>query len=680
VTSYNDSFINRDLSWMEFNRRVLHQAERKDIPLLERLKFLGITTSNLDEFIMVRLHSILKKIERSSNSTEISGLKPKEEYKKLLKEIMKFKENQEECYEKIEKKLNKNNIVISKYKHLTKKEKRQLTKLFFKNIYPQLKPITLNKTASLSLIKSKQLCIIVKIKNGKDVIIPISKDLQRLYEINSEYTNERKFISLEEIIYHHLNEMFINKKISYYGTMRVIREADIEIDQNEKVYLVDRMKHVLRERETSGIIFMEVNDDIPKKFLKHLIKIFNVNKKRIYKSKNFLDYSFFIRKPIQDVSHEYSQFEPQHSKELSEQCDMFEAIKENDILLHHPYESFEPVIRFLEQAAEDDKVLSIRQTLYRVSSKDSPIVDALCKAAQKGKEVKVLLEIKARFDEAQNLSLIKKLKSAGCKVTYGIEKLKVHSKITLIDRKSKDDEIKYYCHIGTGNYNERTAELYTDISYFTSNVKIAKDILIIFNVMFNPSHIGIDTSMVAYSPINVRSIFYKLVDREIDNADNGKEAAIVLKLNSLSDAGVIQKLYDASERGVKVNVFSRGICSMKPINENISIRSLVGRYLEHDRIYYFHNNGDSKVYISSADLLTRNLDKRIEVMVPIMDNEAKQKLFNILKTCYSDSFNAWVMNKEGKYDLLSKRVDFDAHDFLMQQVLDKLILSKHFEE
>lgn len=669
-------YINRELSWMEFNKRVLHQAVRKEVPLLERLKFLGITASNLDEFLMVRFASVLNKIKMEREDTDIAGLLPQEEYELLFDEIVKFKRLQEDTYVRLRKKLLKHNLNISKFKDLSVKEKAQAERLFTRSIFPLLTPITFDTTKDFPLIHSKQLCIIVGLEDKRNPhlnvvsVIPIDTGLQRLYQIESDDKDEAKYILLEEIIYNHLHKIFINKEIVYKGCMRVVREADIELDKNKDIYIIDRMRQILQQRENSIPVFMDISGDIPKGLLKLLIKIFEINKKHVYKASTIVDLSFFAGLPIKESIFEYDSFEPQYPEELIGEHDMFTAIDNGDILLHHPYESFGPVIKFLEHAADDKDVLAIRQTLYRVSSSDSPIVEALCRAAQNGKQVSVLLEIKARFDEDRNMSLIEKLKMAGCKIIYGIEELKTHCKFILVVRRTKKGAIKTYCHIGTGNYNDKTAKIYTDLSYFTSNSKIGEDIITVFNILSGFSDPRDEINKIFFSPHNIRSKIYEMIDREIKHAEKGHEALITLKLNSLSDLGMIRRLYIASEKGVKINIFSRGICSMKPINKNITIRSLVGRYLEHSRIYYFYNNDNSEIFISSADLLSRNLDRRVEIMVPITENEVRTKLFDILLNYYNDSFNTYVMDEEGKYNLLKKHTNFNLHDYFAEQAIN----------
>jgi polyphosphate kinase 1 len=666
-------YMNRELSWMEFNKRVLHQTMRTEVPLLERLKFLGITESNLDEFIMVRFSSILNKLRLGYTETDIAGLLPEQEYELLLREIISFKEIQQESFEKLRKKLRKNNFTICKFKHLSEKEVDYVRKLFERNIYPLLTPITFDSTKEFPLIKSKQLCIIASLGDKKNPnlnvmsIIPLH-GLDRLYKIETDESDEERYILLEDIIFNFLHKVFINKSIIYRGCMRIIREADIEIEGRRDIYIVDRMRETLIKREFSKPIFMDIDSDVPKETLKLLTKIFDIDKRQVFKCENIVDMSFLLSKPIRNAAYEYDPFNPQYPEDLIGEHDMFTAIDNGDLILHHPYESFTPVIKFLEHAAEDNDVLAIKLTLYRVSSAESPIVEALCRAAERGKQVSVLLEIKARFDENRNMSLIEKLKVSGCKLIYGIEELKTHCKFILVVRKGKKN-LKTYCHIGTGNYNDKTASIYTDISYFTSSSKIADDLLTIFNVLSGFSDPRDEVSKIFYAPYNLRLRLYQLIDREIENAQKGRQAFITLKLNSLSDLGIIKKLYEASEQGVKISIICRGICSMKKINSNINIKSVVGRFLEHSRIYFFYNNGKSDIFISSADMLTRNLDRRVELLVPITDENSRNKLLSILKMYFRDTFNTYILNKDNQYELLKSPVPFNVQEYFMEQAV-----------
>lgn len=680
-SKYNNPsyFINRELSWLEFNKRVLHQAYRKEVPLLERIKFLGITASNLDEFIMVRFSSIINKMIRGNTDLDISGLNIEDEYEKVLEGIMNFKSLQIDTYEKLLKKLSKENISICKFNQLTKSEKEYVEKLFSKNIYPLLTPITYDTTKEFPTLKSKQLNLIVSLEDRHNVnlqvlsIISIDKNLDRIYKIESEDPDEQKYILLEDVIFSFLNKIFVNKNINYKGFIRILREADIELEHNKDVYIIDRMKQTLIQREFGTPIFMDVSEDIPKHILKLVTKIFELDKKHVFKSSVTCDFAHLVSMPIKSPLLEYDTFTPQYPQELIGEHDMFSAIDSEDLILHHPYESFGAVIKFLEHAADDKDVLVIKQTLYRVSSEDSPIVEALCRAAQNGKQVSVILEIKARFDEDQNISLIDKLKLSGCKLIYGVEELKTHCKFIVIVKRT-DKGLKMYSHMGTGNYNDKTSKIYTDLSFFTSNTKIGEDLITIFNILSGFSEPTSEINKLYFSPYNLRKRLYNMIDKEIENVNKGKKGFITFKLNSLSDKGIIKKLYDASEAGVKINIICRGICSMKPINKNIKIRSVVGRFLEHSRIYYFYNNEKPEIYISSADLLTRNLDKRVELLIPLTNDDVKQKLMAILNIYFKDNTNTYVMTKDGEYTLVKSEIDFNVHEYFMNQAIKNYTL------
>lgn len=656
----SEYYTNREMSWMEFNKRIIHLTLNKEIPLLERCKFLAISSSNLDEFIMVRFASIINKVYNSPNITDISGMSPMEEFNKILKEICEFKKVQQQTFGSLVSKLYKNDITISRVDKLTSKEKGFINTYFHRNIYPLLTPVLYDTTKEVPLIRSKKLSLIVSLADSYSShlnvisIIPI-ENLERVIEVPTD-NGDKKFVLVEDIIEANLNKIFVNKVVLYSGCFRIIREGDLSIDHNRDYYITDRMRQTLIEREFGTPVFMEVDKDIPKPILKTLIKIFGIDKKLVYKTKGVLDYSFFMTGKISNPVLEYDKFIPQYPEELIGEKNMFDAIDDGDILLSHPYESYDPVIKLLENASHDRDVLAIKQTLYRVSSVDSPIVESLCRAAKNGIQVSVLLEIKARFDEDQNLQLIDKLKMAGCKLIFGFEELKTHCKMLVVVKRNKSG-MKIYSHIGTGNYNDKTAKIYTDISYFTSTRKIGEDLISIFNILSGYSDTSTKLNKLFISPDNIRFQFYKLIDEQIELAANGKDATITLKMNAICDKGIIGKLYEASEAGVFIDIVCRGICSMKVINDNIRIKSVVGRFLEHSRIYRFGNDTNFKIFISSADLLTRNLDKRVEILTPITETNCKNKLDKILKQTLADRFNSYGINYDNKYIKIRGSVD-----------------------
>lgn len=669
-SSNNKNYINREISWLGFNQRCLLQTLRKNVPIIERCNFLSITSSNLDEFISVRLSSTMNRMIGGEVEYELSGMSAREEYKAMIEGIHNFKDYQGKCYEKLVDKLeSKYNVELCKFKDLSKDEKSYIGKIFYNNIFPLLVPINYDTTKEFPELMSGQMSIIVSIEdiynNNFQVIsfIPLDKNMDSIYKLPNK--NKNRYILLEEIIYGYLDKIYYGKKILDYGVIKLIREADIELSHNKDTYITDRMRQTLLNRRYSSPIFMDVTDNVSKDLQTLLMKIFELDKKHVHEHKTSINYNALMNIDIENGR--YEKFEPQYPEELLGEHDMFTAIDNGDIILHHPYESYDPVIKFLEHASFDKDVLSIKQTLYRVSSVDSPIINALCRAAENGKDVTVILEIKARFDENRNLSMIDKLKTSGVRLIYGTENLKTHCKFIVVVRRS-DSGLKIYSHMGTGNYNDKTAKLYTDISYFTSNFKVGRDLCAIFNMLSGYADPNNTIDKLYFSPYNLRKKLISSIDNEIKNAKNGKHAIITIKVNSISDKVMIDKLYAASKAGVKIVIFCRGICSIKPINENIVIRSIVGRFLEHSRIFYFYNNKNPNIYISSADLLTRNLDKRFELLIPIKNDDVKDKLMKILSMYYKDTFNSYQMMKNGEYMKLDG--DVNIHQLFMDEAIE----------
>ena len=595
-------FINRELSWVSFNSRVLYYANDKKVPLNERLKFLAITESNLDEFLSVRF----------SYAYENQDIEP---YKRILDKILDFKRSQKVVWNNMKKYLKeKKDISFIKMKDLNKKEKDKLFDYYQDNIFPLLTPIIINSENYSPNLMSGQLCIGVILEKGNNnilCIIPISNDIDHIIKIDN-----KRFILIEDIIKEFANKtLFINETILNISSFRLIKDASFVLSHDNSKFIIDRMKDVLNKRKVSEPIFLEIEDN------KEL--------------------------------NEYEKFENCYS--------LFDALKYEDILLHHPYDSYDTVVRFIEHASMDKHVIAIKQTLYRVSSIDSPIVNALCTAARNGKKVSVLIEIKARFDEENNINLIDKLKDAGVTVLLGTEYLKTHCKMCIVVRE-ENDELKIYSHVGTGNYNEKTATQYTDISYLTSKRKIGIDLLNIFNILSGHSRPDEKLEKISYSPVNLRSTIEKNINREIRNAKKGHKAEIFIKVNSLSDP-IIDKLYKAADSGVKVYIITRSICSILP-RKNLYVKSIVGRFLEHSRIYYFYNNKNPEYYISSADLLTRNLDKRIEVLISLKDSNVIEQIKWIIKVFKEDEYNSFELLSDGTWKHL--KGSFNAHNYFIE--------------
>lgn len=653
-TKVKGKFINRELSWLSFNNRVLFCANNKKLPLNERLKFLAISCSNLDEFISVRYAVAL------TDSTE--------PVKKISNGIIKCMKAQLRTYEILKEELSNSGIYISNIKELSTKEKNKIENIFDNYIFPMLTPISIGSTNEMPNFYSGQNCICVTVKQNNLenlIIIPIDKNIESMYLVGN------KIIMIEDIIHEFSKKLFINKEISSYGYFRVVKDANVILNHDTSKFILERMVSTIEKRDMANPLFLEVSADTPKRLKNILVNVFGINKENVYDEASILDYTRFMNhKLLPDNKYSYKPFEPAIYEVVEEKYSLFSAIKDNDILLHHPYDSYETVVKFIQHAAIDPSVVAIKQTLYRVSSEDSPIINALCKAARNGKFVSVLIEIKARFDESRNISIINKLKKSGVNVLLGLEYLKTHCKLCIVVRKEKN-RMTIYSHIGTGNYNEKTAELYTDISYFTAKQKVGMDLLHIFNILSGISTPDENLQRVFYAPVNLRKTIIKNINREISHAKKGKPAEIFLKLNSINDPEIINKLYESAEKGVKVYIISRGITSLVS-GKNIYIKSIVGRFLEHSRIYYFRNNNDPEYYISSADMLTRNLDRRVEILLLINDKESMSKLKDIIRVFQKDEANSFQLNEDGNYKHL--KGDFDCHQWFIDVAENKVKL------
>lgn len=653
--------IGRDVSWLAFNKRVLYQSTRhKHVSLIERLKFIGISSSNLDEFLMVRV------ADARLNNINL--------YKKLWKDIKTFKVSQEKLYESHIAELNKQGIILSKYKDLSDKNK-DMVKDIFKKIYPLIVPMVFTSSMDeFPLINSKEVSMMALLDDDTLGIVPLG-NIDRVFRLGDEVTSQ-VYITVEEIISQFLStDIFIGHKIKYKTSIRILREAAVTLDSNSNIYIVERMKDVLRQRENSSPICVEISDkSIPNDVLTMIQDMFGVDRSMIYKTDSTLDLRFLIGKPF-NISGSYESFDAHLPSNIWHHRGILNSIDKGDVVLHHPFDSFEPVIQFISESADDPDVVGIRQTLYRVSSEDSPIIEALCRASRKGKDVSVLLEIKARFDEEQNISLIDKLKDAGCKVICGLEEYKTHAKFALVVKKISDNNYRCYAHIGTGNYNDKTSSIYTDLSLYTNDRKICTDLITVFNILSGKSNPEGKVEKIKFAPFNIRTSIYRLIDREVKNVKAGGKGFVIIKVNSISDTEMIEKIYDASRKGVVFNIICRGICSIKPINNNIKIRSIVGRFLEHSRVYYFFNNSNQETYISSADLLTRNLDKRVEIMVPVTSKKCRNHIYRILSTYLLDEVNTFTMTKRGLFNV-PKDEGYDSHRVFIDEVIKRGKITK----
>lgn len=657
-------FLNRELSWLEFNERVLEEAKDINNPLFERLKFLSIVGSNLDEFFMIRVASLQGIIEANFVKIDPSGLTPKEQIERISARTHKQVFDMYNCYNRsLKKSLKKEAIYFIKTKDLNTVQLDFLREYYANNVFPVLTPMVVNKNQPFPLILNKTLNISLLLEdttNPDNLLfgtIQVPSVLNRLVEIPSvEYT--KSFILLEEIIKLNLTNLFDNHNVIATGCYRITRNAFLDVAEEESEDLLTAVQLSLKQRKWGSAIRLEIEHGINPVLLTLLEEELEISADAEYKISGPIDLTFLMKlsglKGYDSLR--YEPIKPIEYTTRLDEDDLFKLISKQDILLHHPYDSFDMIVDLVKEAAEDPNVLAIKQTLYRVSG-NSPIVEALAQAADNGKQVTVLLELKARFDEQNNITWAKKLETAGCHVIYGLVGLKTHCKILLIVRR-EDGLIKRYVHLGTGNYNDVTAKLYTDLGLLTANPYFGADASAIFNTLSgcsSPSRLY----KMTLAPIDLRKKFLSLIHKETECAKSGKHARIIAKLNSLVDTEIIEALYNASSAGVTIDLIVRGICCLRPkvplISERITVTSIVGRFLEHSRIYYFYGDGEELIFLSSADLMKRNLDRRVELLFPIEDPTARKKVMNVLDLALQDTSKSRVLNLDGSYNKIDKR-------------------------
>ena len=662
----NERFTNRELSWLAFNKRVLSEAKDNHLPLMERLKFLSITASNLDEFFMVRVASLKDQVNAGYTKKDIAGMTSKEQIDAILKETHKFATAQYNTYNRsFLPSLKKNGLkIVTEFEKLTEEQADYVDNYFQKEVFPVLTPMAVDSSRPFPLIRNRSLNIgaLLMDKKKKGTIdfatVQVPSVLPRVVTIPTDGDNCTTVILLEQIIEKNIQKLFLNYRVLCQAPFRVMRNADLSIDEDEAADLLIEIEKQLKKRQWGEAIRLEVEDNIDKRLLKTLRKEFNLSEDAIFKINGPLDLTFLMKVyDIEGFDHlKEPKYIPQQPKMLDASRDLFEQIREHDILLHHPYETFDPVVNFVKKAASDPNVLAIKQTLYRVSS-HSPIIASLAQAAENGKQVSVLVELKARFDEENNIVWAKKLEKAGCHVIYGLVGLKTHSKITLVVRK-EEDEIRRYVHLGTGNYYDSTAKLYTDMGMFTSKTRYGEDATAVFNMLSGYSE-PLVWNKLSLAPLWLRGKFLSLIEREKEHAKNGRPARIIAKMNSLCDPGIIEALYDASEAGVEIDLIVRGICCLragiKGLSEHIRVRSIVGTFLEHSRIFYFENNGNAEYYMGSADWMPRNLDKRVEILFPVEDPILQEEIYHILHMQLSDTKKAHLLMPDGHYVKVDQR-------------------------
>ncbi len=660
-----DNFTNRELSWLLFEKRVLSEAMDDQLPLFERLKFLSITASNLDEFFMVRVASLKDMVSAGYNKKDIAGLTPTGQLECVNKETHELVRQQYATYnQSLLPELMENGLrVIGHHEDLTKAEEKYIDEYFENNIYPVLTPMAVDSSRPFPLIRNKSLNIgaLVKKKSGEGELefatVQVPSVLSRIVPIPSQ--EGKAVILLEEVIERNIHKLFLNYDIVCAYPFRIMRNADLLIEEEETDDLLKEIEKQLKKRQWGQAIRLEVEAGMDERLLRIIQDDLKIGEEDIYPIEGPLDMTFLMKmydlEGFDDLKeHRYIGSQP--VPELPDGADVFEKIREGDILMFHPYQTFEPVVRFIRQAAKDPDVLAIKQTLYRVSG-NSPIIAALEQAADNGKQVSVLVELKARFDEENNIVWARRLEKAGCHVIYGLLGLKTHSKITLVVRR-EENGIRRYVHLGTGNYNDSTAKLYTDLGLLTCSEAIGEDATAVFNMLSGYSEPR-SWNRLSLAPLWLKDRFLYLINREKEYAKQGQPARIIAKMNALCDKDIIEALYEASTAGVKIDLIIRGICCLKAgvkgISENICVRSIVGNYLEHARIFYFENNGKPEYYCASADWMPRNLDRRVEIMFPIEKPALQSKIMHILDSQLNDTVKAHILLPDGTYEKVSKQ-------------------------
>ncbi|MFJ8234544.1 RNA degradosome polyphosphate kinase [Ureibacillus sp. NPDC094379] len=666
-------YNNRELSWLAFNERVLEEAEDIENPLLERLKFLAIFSSNLDEFFMVRVAGLQDQVRAGYHKPENkSGLTPKEQLTKIAERTQALVRRQMEVFRHLVfDLLPKENIHIKEFKYLNESQKEYINILFEETIFPVLTPVAVDAYRPFPTLLGKTLNLLVMIeennefeKNERMAIVQVPSVLNRFIEVPSDQ-NEKVFVLLEDVITSHIKKLFLGYKVKSSQAFRLTRNADLTIHEEGARDLLVEIEKELKKRKWGVGSRLEVRDgEISDEILDYLLEEFEIEESDVFKIDGPLDLTFlfgFVKKIAIGREHlEYESFIPQRPKDLALNENIYEKALTQDLFFHHPYESFEPIVDFITEAASDPSVLAIKQTLYRVSG-NSPIIYALKQAAENGKQVTVLVELKARFDEENNVHWAKELEQAGCLVIYGMNNLKTHSKITLVVRR-RHGKIERFVHLGTGNYNDATAKVYTDMGIITTNKEFGIDATNFFNYLSGYTEKPQFHHLVV-APFDIRDEFIELIDEEIKCHKKYGNGFIRAKMNSLTDKDLMMKLYEASIHGVRVELLVRGICCLRPgipgISENITVSSIVGRFLEHTRIYWFHHNGDDQVFLSSADLMTRNMVKRVEIMFPIYSGDIKQRVMDIFSTQLADTAKARIQDSNGKYHYKEERVDIE---------------------
>ena len=674
-------FVNRELSWLEFNQRVLEEAQRESLPLLERLKFLAITASNLDEFFQVRVGGLHLMQKSGSRKRGITGMTPSQQLQKIRDRATCLYQDQYALLnDELLPKLAQENLILAQWENLTLEQLKILNYRFDNGIFPLLTPLAYDPEVPMPSLPAMHIILVCELINREDnssrhVFIPMPELLPRFVHLPAMENNKTStdlLVPTETIVAHCCAELFPDETIKATMPFRITRNGDIAVQEEDVIDLAGEMEEVLAARKTSNTVRLELPDKAPANLKRIVREVTGASPNEVYPLNGPLALSDFMSVAItpgyDDLRDE--SWQPQPSPIIEPGESIFSTLTDKDILLNHPYESFEPVLRFLEEAASDPHTIAIKQVLYRTAS-ESRVIDALIKAAENGKQVTVLIELKARFDEARNLSRAGELQRAGVQIVYGVKGLKTHAKIALVIR-NEDGLLKRYVHLGTGNYNESTSRLYTDVSYLTSLPAYGKDASLFFNAVTGRSKLTRFRKIIP-APTHMKPRLLELIAAEAKRAKNGETAKITAKINSLQDKEIIEALYKAAKQGVIIRLNIRGICCLKTGKrkeaKNIEVVSIIDRYLEHARIFSFHHGGRPLVYIASADWMTRNLDKRVELMIPIEDRPSKKRLIEILNSAFKDNTNAFRILDNGSSQRIERAKG--AKHFRMQEHLQK---------
>ena len=689
-------YINRELSWIEFDRRCLSEARNKENPLFERLKFLSITASNLDEFFQVRVASLQDMVQAGYKKKDFAGFTATGQLSAVLSGCHTFMQQQ---YWTLNRQIipdleEQGLFMVRDLDTLSKGELRFVEEYFSTNVFPVLTPMAVDSSRPFPLIANKSLNIGALLtrketstpgilaprkkpkKEGKAAkvkyefaTVQVPGVLPRILILPGTEGSPKRLVLLEDVIRRFLPMLFVNYEVKCTCPYRVLRSADFDISEDQAEDLMKEIKKQLKKRQRGDAIRLEVEKGIDEQLRALLMKELSLTEEFIFEIDGPLDLTYLMKAygiDGFDNLREHRYAKPQPVPEFPSGCDLFEQIRKGDIFMHHPYQTFDPVVKFVAAAAVDPNVLAIKQTLYRVSG-NSPIIAALARAAENGKQVTVLVELKARFDEENNIVWASQLEKAGCHVIYGLQNLKTHSKITLVVRR-EEDGIRRYVHLGTGNYNDSTAKLYTDVGLMTCSDPIGEDATAVFNMLSGYSEPRF-WNRLSLAPLWLKKRFLYLIGREERHARNGENAHIIAKMNSLCDPDIMEALYSASTAGVRIELIVRGICCLRPgiagVSENITVRSIVGNFLEHSRIYYFENGGSPEIYAASADWMPRNLDRRVEILFPLEDSRIREKALHILLLELEDTVKAHIMRTDGTYD----RVDRRGKELINSQLL-----------